>query len=379
MDKNRLSLISLKILAVLSIAMAVGLFVAVGHVLVATIIDPLPFPDSSRLVDIWETRPPKSSPRPMTYVIFQEIGRRNSALDSVAAFWGRDCITNNKDAQTSLSCTIVSGDFFSTLKARPFLGRTLLASDDTPAADPVVVLSYGEWQRSFGGDKDVIGKSIWIDGATFHVVGVMPKDFQFPLYGNASSLYFSLAADYKVSDTDRKLALDRDEHYLRVIGRLKPQVALPAARSNLASVMMAVTKDLGYEGGISTSVLQMKDEIAKDSAKIARVAVYAIGSFTISACLTLLLVMFLREVERRDTLALMLVFGARNRDFAALLARDAVVLGLTGSGLGLLLAWVCIEVEKSLFGAGLVQNRIGFKSITAIVVLGVLWLRCLEL
>src|SRR5437773_369246 len=160
MGKNRRSLISLKVLAVLSIAMAVGLFIAVGHVLVAAILDPLPFPDSSQLIDIWETRPPKGSPRPMTYLIFQELERRNSTLDSMAASWGRDCITNNKDAQISLSCTIVSGNFFPTLKAQPLLGRTLLASDDIPAADPVVVLSYGEWQRSFSGDRAVIGKNI---------------------------------------------------------------------------------------------------------------------------------------------------------------------------------------------------------------------------
>ncbi|HEV2990108.1 MAG TPA: ABC transporter permease [Candidatus Angelobacter sp.] len=372
MNSRRFSLAIVRILVVVSIALAVGLFVAVGHVLVTAILDPLPFSNSSQLLDVWETRPPKASLRPMTYPVFQELERRSSVFSSVTAFWGRDCIINGKDSQLSLPCTIVSGSFFETLKIQPVLGRAVVAADDKPSAEPVVVLSYGEWSRSFSRDKNVLGKTISIDGGSFQVIGVMPKDFQFPLQGKPSSMYLPLQADFKVSDTDHKLALDKGEHFLRVIARLKPDSGQGAAQSNLTAVMEGITHDLGYERGISAIALPMKDEIAKDSTRIARVAVYGIGFFTVSACLTLFLVMFLREVQRRDALAIRVVFGARRRDFAVLLSRDSIVLGVTGSLLGLALAWVCIEIEKAVFGEGLIQNRLGFKSVSFTIILGVL-------
>src|SRR5256886_367074 len=171
--------------AILTLALGIGLATAVFTVADALLLRRLPIRDQDRLVVLWGQAPDRGFDYPFTLDDAREFARQTRSLERVAFFSyygaGPKPIRDG-DQISQVRRALVSGEFFDVLGARPVLGRALGATDDVRGAAPVLVLSYGAWQRRFGGDPHVLGRQLltYDDGVAYTIVGVMPQGLDYP-------------------------------------------------------------------------------------------------------------------------------------------------------------------------------------------------------
>jgi putative ABC transport system permease protein len=185
---------SFALVAILTIALGIGANTTIFSAINATLLKPVPFPHPDRLVLVWETfgKGPDnwnivSAPN------FWDFKRQSHSFESMAIFdsAGRGynlSATRNSQEAEQVSGLRVSSGFFPTLGVKPFLGRTFLPEEETLGRDHEVVLSYGLWQRRFGADPQLVGRTIKIDGEDFTVVGVMPRGFAWQFWSGPRQL-----------------------------------------------------------------------------------------------------------------------------------------------------------------------------------------------
>jgi putative ABC transport system permease protein len=168
--------------AVLTLALGIGANTAVFSVVNTVLLRPLPYPDSDRLVQIWSTNPNTNRWGMWTaYPRFEDWRRQNTVFEEVAT--ARTWVISIKggDHPESLFGVITSSQLLQLLRVQPMLGRGFLPEEDQPGHDHVIILSYGLWQRRFGSDRAVIGRTVDVDQQNYTVIGVMPLIFDFLL------------------------------------------------------------------------------------------------------------------------------------------------------------------------------------------------------
>ncbi len=222
------------IVAMLTLALGIGANTTIFSVITNTLLKPLPFPDSDRLVLVWETfgKGPDnwnivSAPNFWDFQKQSQSFESMAILDSAGRGYNLSA-TGNKQEAEQVSGLRVSSGFFSVLGAKPMLGRTFLPEEETLGRDHVVVLSYGLWKTRYGGDPSLIGRTIPIDGAEFTVIGVMPREFEWQFWSGQRKLWVPVG--YTKTDFGRQ-----DNSFL-AIARLKPGVTLPQARAEMEAI-----------------------------------------------------------------------------------------------------------------------------------------------
>src|SRR5258708_3360013 len=233
-------------IVIITLALGIGANTAIFTVVDAALLRSLPYKDPDRLMQIWENLPrEKASQREASYPDFVDWKSNNHALESVAGFAQAGLILNSADSSEMITGARVSADFFHVLGVEPVLGSAFKAGDDQPGAARVVVLSHGTWERRFGADKSLVGRSITLGGAAFTVAGVLPAGFQFaPL--NDPEMFVPLNPTAEIRGR-------RFMHFVRVIGRLKDGVTLPQAQSDMNTVGAGIAQ-LDPNGHANTSL-----------------------------------------------------------------------------------------------------------------------------
>jgi len=247
-------------IAVLTLALGIGANTAIFSLIDAVMLRSLPVDNPSQLVVLrWSARKaPKihgymssgdcatdlrfEAPNPsgcsFSEPIFREISQQN-VFSAVAAFSnaGRLNLTGNGPASV-INGQLANGDFFRALGVKASFGRVFQPSDDSPSATPVAVLNYGFWQSAFGGGRDVIGRTIQLNGVTFTIVGVAEKRFAGITPGNDFDIWLPLSDGQRVSDPRRWNNRQGDVTFwwLTVVGRLKPEMPLPQAQATLSGI-----------------------------------------------------------------------------------------------------------------------------------------------
>lgn len=213
----------LTIIAVLSLALGIGANTTIFSVVYAVLLRPLPYVQSDRLVRLYETAPQldHSNVAPANLRDWREQGNVFSGLASYVSIHPD---LQGAEGTERLAGTSASANLFSLLGAKPLLGRGFVAGEDHPGAPHVVVLSESLWRGRFGGDPNLLGKDITLDGDRYTVVGVMPESFRFPA-NEVNDLWTP-------QQTNPQLASQRSSHWLHVVARLKPGVQLATARSH---------------------------------------------------------------------------------------------------------------------------------------------------
>lgn len=213
---------------------------------------PLPFPQSDRLVQIWESSRERDFFRNVVNPInFLDWRDRTRSFEAMSAISTGTANLTGMGAPVALAGMEVSPDFFSLLKLKPVLGRAFLPQEGVPGRDQVAVLSYGLWQSRFGSDAGIVGRRIVIDGAPTTVVGVMPAGFTLPKNS---------------ADVWKPLAIVRSKEweggrFLQVIGRLKPGVSLQQAQDDLHAVarQLAVERPDSDKGWSAEAIPMLAD------------------------------------------------------------------------------------------------------------------------
>src|SRR5262249_47636263 len=213
--------------AVLSLALGIGANTAVFSVAAAFLLKPLPYLNSTDLTMIMEMAPKHDDfwhqVAPANFLDWQN---QNRSFHVLASSEWNDMSIPGVGVPERVQGFLVSANFFRALGVDPALGRGFLAGEDQAGRENVAVLSYGLWQRRFGSDPGLVGRSIQLDEKSYSVIGVMPKDFDFPM---TAELWTPLAMD------GRERAM-MARHYLEVLGRLKPGVTISQARAEMETI-----------------------------------------------------------------------------------------------------------------------------------------------
>lgn len=318
---------AISIIAVLALGIA-GNTVLLG-VINAKLLRPLPYHDPERLVQIWEVKRADGN-RPGTISPFNFMDWQNwsHSFEKMAVYaYGNLTLADANSVQRMLGAR-VSGDFFSVLGLPPLLGRTLNTEDDQPGVDRVV-LSHRAWQQRFAGDRDLVGGTLTLDGRPHTVVGVMPPELDFP--HRAVELWATPAFDLR--------ELNRGDHFLFGVGRLKQESTLPKAQLEMDAVADRLTRlypSSNEDSGVL--LVPLREEMLGDLRDDLVLLWLGVALVLAIACINVANLLLARAVSRRTEVAIRVAMGANRSRIIRQFFTESLLLASCGGIAGLVLA-----------------------------------------
>ncbi|HXX23718.1 MAG TPA: ABC transporter permease [Terriglobia bacterium] len=330
--------------AVLTLALGIGANTAIFSVVNAVLLRPLPYTDAERLVALDETGEQQAGMgMSVAYLDFRDWQRENHSFTQLAAFLGDDFILTLPEGTEYLHGRDASADLFSVLGLRFALGRAFLPEEDRHGGRPVAIISHRFWQQHFYGSSTVLGQAVTLNDRAYTVVGVLPAGFRFL---RDSDVYVPLG------QADPAQLQDRNVHSgIFVIGRLKPEVTLDQARSDMAVVQGQIAQAYpDADKGIRATVMPLKQCIVGDDGRTLMLFLVAVGFVLLIACANVANLMLARSNARAREFAVRSALGARRARLIRQLLIESVLLGLVGGVLGISIA--ALGTRSALAAAG---------------------------
>jgi predicted permease len=336
--------------AILSLALGIGGTTVMFGAVDAVLLRPLPYAQPDRLVAFYETTPER---RPgLAPANFLDL-RSAKAFEEVAALaWDSYSLTGDGSAPEQLRTQTVSGNFFTLLGANPLAGRTFRPDEDAAGTPARVVLSEGLWQRRFGGDRAVLGRTITLAGRPVEVVGVMPAGFVYDtpvdiwLLGDRGVLRFTgIPGD---------LPTNRDVHIMSVVGRLRPGVSMDAARAEIAAIGKRLEAEYPqWNTKLGFDIEPLHTALVGETSRILLVLFGAVAVMLLIASVNVANLVLVRTQARGAELAMRSALGAPRRRLAGQLFAESLLLAGIGGALGLGVAIWGIDAVSRLAPLGI--------------------------
>ncbi|HEY6231574.1 MAG TPA: ABC transporter permease [Pyrinomonadaceae bacterium] len=319
------------LIAVMTLALGIGGSTAIFTVVDAALLRGLPYKSPESLYHLWESTPQKQfAQREFSYPDYQDY-QQNQVLEGLAAYTGGGGIITGRGEPQRVFAPAATANFFSVLGVEPFLGRTFQPDEDKPGAPRVVVLTYGMWQRNFGGDPGAIGQSITYNGDSYTIVGVLPASFQFALR-NAD-----LWRPYQPSNVQ---LTRRGLHGTNLIGRLKPGVTAAQVQSELSVIAKRIEQEhQDSHAGTTLKLVPLQEQIVGQVKPILMVLLAAVGFVLLIACANVASLLLTRSLARQKEVAIRAALGASRWRVIRQLLTESVLLSIAGGVAGLLIAY----------------------------------------
>jgi predicted permease len=321
--------------AVLIIALGTGAATAVFAVADFVLFRPLPFPDSERLVRLWERRPGYGQME-LSPANFRDWRDRTRSVERMAALTRVAANLTGGGEPVRVEGARVTGGLFRVLGTPPALGRALDAADARPGAASVVVLSHGLWLSRFGGDRAVVGRSVRLDDQPHEIIGVMPPDFVYP----HRDVRFWAALPFAEDDY-----LDRNNNYLQGVARLRADATVEAVRGELDRVTSALEAEYPIENeNARATVIAMRDALSTRARVLLSALSAAALCILLIACVNLANLMIARALARRQELVVRAALGAGRERLARQLATEVLCLTAVGGTLGIAIGGMVVPL-----------------------------------
>jgi putative ABC transport system permease protein len=336
--------------AVLTLALGIGANAAIFSVVDGVLLAPLPYREPDRLVTVNHFYPSLNDLRaPVSVPGFRDYSARSDVFASAAVENGIAMNLTGAGEPERVNVIQVTGQFFPLLGVAPALGRALQPDEAEAGKNHVAVLTWGFWQRKYGGDRGALGRKLTLDNEDYEIVGVMPATFQ-DFFSRRTDLYMPVVfrpADFADSR--------RTNEYLPFIGRLAPGVTLERAQTELhaLAVRLRTTYTNNYASDWDLKVTALSDEATRGVRSGLLVLLGAVAAVLLIACANVANLQLARTAARARDIAVRVALGASPRRLMRYLLTESVVLALAGGALGVLLALWAVPALLALNGGNL--------------------------
>ncbi|HEV2803543.1 MAG TPA: ABC transporter permease [Chthoniobacterales bacterium] len=317
--------------AIITLALGIGACTAIFSVVNTVLLRPLDNPDPERIVIIRETQLPQFPEFSVSPPNYLDWEKQTKSYEHLAAYAGATLNMTGDGEPQRLTAIKATAHYFEVMGIKPVLGRMLLPEEDAPGKNHVVVLSYGFWQRVFGGARDIVGKTIQLNGEPYNVVGVGPAGFSV-----SSKLDVWTPMAFKPEETANDA---RGGHYINVVGRLKPGVSVAQARAELTVIADQLAKQYpDPQKGWGIFMMPLQDYLVRDVKPVLYTLLGAVGCVLLIACANLANLLLARATARHREISIRAALGAGRGRLIRQLLTESVVLALCGGAAGVLLA-----------------------------------------
>ncbi len=339
------------LVALLTLAIGIGANTAIFSVVRGVLLRPLPFPAADNVVRVWQASRANNELRErLGEPTFRDLRAATRTLQTMGTYWffgGAGIDLTGSGGPQRLEAAFVSDGFFETLRTPALVGRTFRPEENVSGNDRVVILSHGFWQRRFGGDREIVGRQVTLDGAPYSVIGVMPPAFTYP--GERLDVWVPLS-----QLTEDESPRVRANRFLDVVARLAPGTTPEQARSDLSAIVARLAQqhpqDKLYP---DVTLMPIGDAITGEVRAPLYVLLGAVSFVLLIACVNIASLLLARATVRQRELAVRAALGAGRGRITRQLLTESLTLALLGGVLGLALAYAGVRGLTALGAAEL--------------------------
>jgi putative ABC transport system permease protein len=347
--------LSFTMVAVVALALGIGATTTIFSAVNALLWQPFNFTDPDSLVVVWE-RPPNTSVRnSVSPANFLDVREQQTTFSHVAIYNNNSINLTEGDKPERLEVAAVSPEMFGALGQGAALGRTFAPEEEQEGRDKVVILTHDFWRRRYASDPSILNQMLMLNGRPYTVVGIMPEDFNFPPNNSDILLPFTITG---------KIREERGNHYVRMMGRLKPGVSFAQADADLAAIARRLEAQYPDSNSNRTlAVESLKASYVRGPRPGLVVLLGAAAFVLLLACANVANLLLVRAASRQKEIAIRMALGASRFRLIQQLLTESVLIALFGGALGLLVAVWGIDLLTAGIPPSLSRYLPGWKNV----------------